>query len=67
MRLGISFAGVQISKFLDLQIKSYGKTKKLGAVRVGWACANQQELTTCAKNVGKKKENFARGKFRAPV
>jgi hypothetical protein len=33
MRLAISFAGVQISYFLDLQIKSYGCLKFLGKVQ----------------------------------
>jgi hypothetical protein len=33
MRLAISFAGVQISYFLDLRIKSYGRLKFLGEVR----------------------------------
>jgi hypothetical protein len=51
MRLAISFAGVQISYFLDLRIKSYGYLKILGEVWAGWACAgaNEEELTTCAK------------------
>jgi hypothetical protein len=54
MHLTISFAGVQISYFLDLRIKSYGCLKILGEVWVGWACAgaNQQELNTCAKICG---------------
>jgi hypothetical protein len=60
MRLEISFAGVQISKFLDLWIKSYGYLKILGEVWVGRACAgaNQQELTTCAKIGGQEEEEF---------
>jgi hypothetical protein len=33
MRLAISFAGVQISYFSDLRIKSYGCLKFLGRVR----------------------------------
>jgi hypothetical protein len=33
MRLAISFVGVQISYFLDLQIKSYGCLKFFGRVR----------------------------------
>jgi hypothetical protein len=54
MHLVISFAGVQIFKFLDLQIKSYGCLKILGEAWKGRACAgaNQQELTTCAKICG---------------
>jgi hypothetical protein len=45
MHLRISFARVQISKFLDLQIKSYGETKKLGEVWVGRACARANHRT----------------------
>jgi hypothetical protein len=50
MHLGISFAEVQISYFLDVRIKNYGEMKILGEVWIGWAIAkaNQQELTTSA-------------------
>jgi hypothetical protein len=51
MRLTISFAGVQISYFLDPRIKNYGCLKILGEVWAGRACARakNEELTTCAK------------------
>jgi hypothetical protein len=54
MRLGISFAGVQISKKLDLWIKSYGEIKILEEVwaRRASTRANQQELTTSAQKGG---------------
>jgi hypothetical protein len=39
MRLAISFAGAQISYFLDLRIKSYGYLKFLEEVWAGLACA----------------------------
>jgi hypothetical protein len=45
------------------QIKSYGCLKILEEVWVGWTCAeaNQQELTTCAKICGRRKEeNFGK-------
>jgi hypothetical protein len=53
MRLGISFARVQIS-FLDICIKSYRGMKILGEVwaRQASAKANEQELTTSAQNGG---------------
>jgi hypothetical protein len=59
MHLGISFAGIQISYFLDLRIKSYGCRKILGEVWAGRACAgaNEEELTTCAKNLGQEEED----------
>jgi hypothetical protein len=51
MHLAISFAGVQISYFSNLRIKSYGCLKILGKVWAGRECAaaNKEELTTCAK------------------
>jgi hypothetical protein len=60
MRLAISFARVQISYFLELQIKNYGCLKFLGEVWAGRACAraNQQELTTYAKKGGQEEETF---------
>jgi hypothetical protein len=51
MCLAISFTGVQISYFSDLQIKSYRCLKILGEIWAEWACigANEEELTTCVK------------------
>jgi hypothetical protein len=51
MYLTVSFVGIQISYFLDLQIKSYECLKFLGEVWAGQACigANEEELTTCTK------------------
>jgi hypothetical protein len=43
MHLAISFTGVKISYFLDLQIKSYGCLKFLGEVWAGQACAEANE------------------------
>jgi hypothetical protein len=66
MHLTISFVGIQISYFLDLQIKSYGCLKFFGEVWEGRACAgaNQQELTTCAKICRHEEENIL--EFRTP-
>jgi hypothetical protein len=50
--------------------QSYGETKNLGKVWAGQvsARANQQELTTCAQHVGRKKEGiFGKGEFKAPI
>jgi hypothetical protein len=57
MRLAISFARVQISLFLDLQIKSYGCLTFLGKVWAGQACAgvNEVELTKVPKNGGRRR------------
>jgi hypothetical protein len=64
MHLTISFVGVQISYFRERCIKSYECLKILGEVWAGWACveANEEELTTCAKNlyVGGRKEGAGR-------
>jgi hypothetical protein len=51
MHFTISFTGVQISYFSDLQIKSYGCLKFFGEVWAGRACAraNEEELTTYAR------------------
>jgi hypothetical protein len=61
MLLTISLAGVQISYFLDLQIKSYGFLKIL-EVWTRRACArvNEEELTTYAKICGQEEgaKNF---------
>ena len=52
MRLLISFMGIQILYFSDQWIKSYGCLKFLEEVWARQACvgANEEELTTCAKN-----------------
>jgi hypothetical protein len=67
MRLAISFTGVQVSKFLDLRIKSYGCLKNLGEVWARRACigTNQQELTTCVKICGQEEEKNL--ELRAPA
>jgi hypothetical protein len=46
MRLAISFAGVQISYFSDLQIKSYGCLKFLEEIWTGRACVGANEEVT---------------------
>jgi hypothetical protein len=54
---------IQILEFLDLWIKSYGSLKILKEVWTRWACtrANQQELTTCVKFCGRKKNKKLQG------
>jgi hypothetical protein len=60
--LTISFAGVQISYFLDLRIKSNECLKILREVWARRACAkaNEEELTTCAKFCRQEVESMAR-------